>query len=206
MNCFCGASVNPRWPKCLACDRPLTLPEPPSFALPESAKARRFKVTLTSGQVLLHSRPGGLTRQEAIELSKDWGEVAECVPIACEEGPSGKDVMATPVPLDLTLAAATAGLPITAEQFRSFLSQEDLADIAAGLIPVECLCAYAERFLKRLPAPPAGTLVRCADCAHFERIDHPHAGRCAQGHGWYYLWDTDQRQCEDFEAAVEGRP
>jgi TubC N-terminal docking domain len=51
-------------------------------ALPESAKARRFKITLTTGQVLLHSRPGGLTRQEATELSKDWGEVAECVP-AC---------------------------------------------------------------------------------------------------------------------------
>jgi hypothetical protein len=33
--------------------------------------ARRFKVTLTSGEVLLHSRPGGLTRGEAIELSKD---------------------------------------------------------------------------------------------------------------------------------------
>jgi hypothetical protein len=123
--------------------------------LPE-AKARRFKVTLTSGKVLLHSAPSGLTRREAIELSKEWGEVAECVPIACEEGPSGKDVMATPVPLDLTLAAATAGLPITAEQFRSFLSQEDLADIAAGLIPGACLRAYAERFSKCTETPQPG--------------------------------------------------
>jgi hypothetical protein len=49
-------------------------------ALPERAKARRFKVTLKSGGVLLHSAPSGLTRREAIELSKDWGEVAECVP------------------------------------------------------------------------------------------------------------------------------
>jgi hypothetical protein len=80
MNCACGASVNPRWPKCLACDRPLTLPETPSLALPPEAKARRFKVTLKSGGILLHSAPSGLTRREAIELSKDWGEVAECVP------------------------------------------------------------------------------------------------------------------------------
>ena len=154
--------------------------------------ACRFKVTLASGKVLLHSRPGGLTRQEAIELSKDWGEVAECVPVLTQLEVS------KPAPLDLTLAAVTAGLPITAEQFRSFLSQDDLADIAAGLIPVECLRAYAERFSKRLPTPPAGALVCCADCAHFERIDHPHTGKCAQGHGWHWLWDTDQRQCEDF--------
>jgi hypothetical protein len=111
--------------------------------------------------------------------------------------------MATPVPLDLTLAAATAGLPITAEQFRIDLSQDDLADIAAGLIPVECLRAYAERFSKRPPTPPAGALVRCGDCQHFQRIDHPHTGRCAQGHGRHWLWDTDKRQCEDFEAAGE---
>jgi antitoxin (DNA-binding transcriptional repressor) of toxin-antitoxin stability system len=84
MNCLCGASVNPRWPKCLACDRPLTLPETPSLVLPPEAKARRFKVTLKSGGVLLHSAPSGLTRGEAITLSKDWGEVAECVPV--EEG------------------------------------------------------------------------------------------------------------------------
>jgi hypothetical protein len=108
--------------------------------------------------------------------------------------------------LDLALAAATADLPITAEQFRSFLSQDDLTDIAAGLIPVECLRAYAELFSKRLPTPPAGALVRCADCSHFERVDRPHMGRCAQGHGRHWLWDTDKRQCEDFEAAVEGRP
>jgi tubulysin polyketide synthase-like protein len=79
-----------------------------------------------------------------------------------------------PVTLDLTLAAVTAGLPITAEQFRSFLSQEDLADIAAGLIPVECLRAYAERFSKRPPVAVDNDRVRCADCAHFERIDRPH--------------------------------
>jgi hypothetical protein len=54
--------------------------EPPSHC----GRARRWKITTATGQVLLHSSPGGLTRQEAIELSKDWGEVAACVPV--EEG------------------------------------------------------------------------------------------------------------------------
>jgi hypothetical protein len=47
--------------------------------------------------------------------------------------------------------------------------------------------------------------VRCGDCQHFQRIDYPHTGRCAQEHGRHWLWDTDRRECEDFEAAVEGR-
>jgi hypothetical protein len=48
--------------------------------------------------------------------------------------------------------------------------------------------------------------VRCGDCQHFERVDRPHMGRCAKGHGRHWLWDTDRRECADFEAAVEGRP
>ncbi len=53
-----------------------------------------------------------------------------------------------------------------------------------------------------------GNTVQCGDCRHFERADHPHMGRCAKGHGRYWLWDSDERQCEDFEAvaAGEGRP
>jgi hypothetical protein len=154
MNCLCGASVNPRWPKCLACDRPLTLPETPSLVLPSEAKARRFKVTLKSGGVLLHSRPGGLTRGEAIELSKDWGEVAECVPAV-----EGNRV---PVPV---LTQLEVSKPVSLDL----------------------------------------TLVRCADCVHFERIDRPHIGRCTRGHGWYWLWDTDRRRCKDFDEKVPVR-
>jgi hypothetical protein len=53
-------------------------------------------------------------------------------------------------------------------------------------------------------APVTTLPVVCGDCQYFQRIDHPHTGRCAKGHGRYYVWDTDKRQCEDFEAAVEG--
>ena len=47
--------------------------------------------------------------------------------------------------------------------------------------------------------------VRCGDCQHFQRIDHPHMGQCAQGHGRHWLWDTDQRQCEDWLAEPAGK-
>lgn len=40
----------------------------------------------------------------------------------------------------------------------------------------------------------------CGGCIHFERIDHPHLGRCAMGEPEAIagLWDTDQRYCESF--------
>jgi hypothetical protein len=40
--------------------------------------------------------------------------------------------------------------------------------------------------------------VFCRDCAHFERLEHPHLGRCTKGRpgGAVGLWDTDERYCE----------
>src|SRR5437868_4371853 len=61
--------------------------------------------------------------------------------------------------------------------------------------------AYAERFSKRLPVAVDDDRVCCAGCAHFERLDRPHMGRCAAGKGRHWLWDTDRRECKDFEAA-----
>ncbi|QBQ56295.1 hypothetical protein [Nitrosococcus wardiae] len=42
--------------------------------------------------------------------------------------------------------------------------------------------------------------VCCGDCAHFQRIDHPHMGHCVQGEpeGIAGLWDTDRRHCERY--------
>ena len=47
--------------------------------------------------------------------------------------------------------------------------------------------------------------VRCGDCQHFQRMDHPHTGRCAKGHGRHWLWNTDQRQCKDWLAEPAGK-
>ena len=43
-------------------------------------------------------------------------------------------------------------------------------------------------------------VVHCGDCTHFERIDHPHLGHCAEGEREAIagLWDTDQRSCSQW--------
>ncbi|MCU7871347.1 MAG: hypothetical protein KZQ91_01245 [Candidatus Thiodiazotropha sp. (ex Lucinoma borealis)] len=47
---------------------------------------------------------------------------------------------------------------------------------------------------------PRPCSIRCSDCIHFERINHPHLGHCAKGEPEAIagLWDTDQRYCERF--------
>ena len=49
--------------------------------------------------------------------------------------------------------------------------------------------------------------VSCGKCRHFERIGHPHLGRCAQGETEAVagLWDTDRRWCESYTPSL-GNP
>jgi hypothetical protein len=54
------------------------------------------------------------------------------------------------------------------------------------------------------PSEALGPVVRCGDCQHFQRIDHPHMGTCARWHGRFYLWDRDGRRCKDFLNQAEG--
>lgn len=54
---------------------------------------------------------------------------------------------------------------------------------------------------KEVPLPTTDNcLIRCSDCAHFERIDHPHLGHCDKGEPEAIagLWDTDKRCCERY--------
>ncbi len=48
-----------------------------------------------------------------------------------------------------------------------------------------------------IPRPHA---VRCQDCAHFRRTDHPHLGHCAKDEPEAIagLWDIDRRYCERY--------
>ncbi|HET8700662.1 MAG TPA: hypothetical protein VFL97_03235 [Nitrococcus sp.] len=48
-----------------------------------------------------------------------------------------------------------------------------------------------------IPRPHA---VRCSECTHFERIEHPHLGRCAkdQLEPIAGLWNTDWRYCKRY--------
>lgn len=60
---------------------------------------------------------------------------------------------------------------------------------------------YVLQQWQKMPKPVTGDpWVRCGDCAHFQPIDHPHLGHCAQGEpeaiaGLCY---THQRYCGQF--------
>lgn len=47
---------------------------------------------------------------------------------------------------------------------------------------------------------PRPCSIRCGDCIHFERIDHPHLGHCAKGkpEAIAGIWDTDRRYCDRY--------
>jgi hypothetical protein len=59
-------------------------------------------------------------------------------------------------------------------------------------------------FLKRSEEVPEPVTLNhpntCGECAHFERIDHPHLGHCAKGEPEAIagLWDTDRRYCDRY--------
>lgn len=62
--------------------------------------------------------------------------------------------------------------------------------------------AYFLRRAEEVPPPLTGNQwVRCGECQHFRRIDHPNLGHCASGEPEAIagLWDTDRRWCESFE-------
>lgn len=50
---------------------------------------------------------------------------------------------------------------------------------------------------KPIPRPVS---VKCNDCAHFERNNHPHLGHCSKGEpeALAGLWDNDKRDCKYF--------
>lgn len=59
---------------------------------------------------------------------------------------------------DTIIAAAVDGLPITASEFRAWLNPDDLADIAAGRIPVDTVRGYAGEFARQQAAERPLTL------------------------------------------------
>jgi len=63
---------------------------------------------------------------------------------------------------------------------------------------------YFLRQAEEVPAPhDSDYWVRCEECQHFRRIDHPHLGHCASGEpeAIVGLWDTDRRWCESYVQA-----
>jgi len=62
--------------------------------------------------------------------------------------------------------------------------------------------AYCLRRSEEVPKSNLWRVTYCGECAHFERIDHPHLGRCAKGQleALSGSWDTDHRCCVLYHA------
>jgi len=63
--------------------------------------------------------------------------------------------------------------------------------------------AYFLRRSEEAPKPETyPNPIRCRDCAHFQRINHPNLGHCAKGEPEAIagLWDADRRYCKQYEA------
>jgi hypothetical protein len=64
-------------------------------------------------------------------------------------------------------------------------------------VKVLTTCPWCYNRLSNRPIPRPID-VRCADCNHFKRIEHPRLGHCAKGlpEPIVGLWDGDRRHCE----------
>ena len=82
---------------------------------------------------------------------------------------------------------------------------EALALAAADPVGWERLCTHDQAASKpeseEQDTQPLQT-VRCADCQHYQRTNHPHLGHCTLGENEASvgLWDGDRRLCESYRA------
>lgn len=76
-----------------------------------------------------------------------------------------------------------------------------IADVLARCQSDAQARAYCLEQARQIPPPPEPDYTAtCGACRHFQRIDHPNLGHCAQGEPEAIagLWDTDRRWCRLF--------
>ncbi len=58
-------------------------------------------------------------------------------------------------------------------------------------------CPWCRNRIEDKPIPRPHS-IRCGECTHYERTDHPHLGHCAKGEpeATAGLWNTDKRMCD----------
>lgn len=82
---------------------------------------------------------------------------------------------------------------------------EALSLAAADPVGWDRLCTHDQAMWKPEPeewdTQPLET-VRCSDCQHYQRTNHPHLGHCTQGEieAAVGLWGSDRRLCEIYRA------
>ena len=82
-----------------------------------------------------------------------------------------------------------------------------IADVLARCQSDAQARAYCLEQARQIPPPPEPDYTAtCGACRHFQRIDHPNLGHCAQGEpeAPAGLWDTDRRWCMIYEASDHG--
>ena len=82
-----------------------------------------------------------------------------------------------------------------------------IADVLARCQSDAQARAYCLEQARQIPPPPEPDYTAtCGACRHFQRIDHPNLGHCAQGEpeAPAGLWDTDRRWCMKYEASDHG--
>jgi hypothetical protein len=98
----------------------------------------------------------------------------------------------------LVRAADAAG--VSAAALRASLGEDDLQHIAAGRHTADYLAGYAWTLIQTGELRPlAAGDVRCGECRHFQRREHPNLGDCGAGErppGAAGFWDTDKRGCD----------
>jgi len=81
-----------------------------------------------------------------------------------------------------------------------------IADVLARCQSDAQARAFCLEQARQIPPPPEPDYTAtCGACRHFQRIDHPNLGHCAQGEpeAPTGLWDTDRRRCRSFEHAPD---
>ena len=103
-------------------------------------------------------------------------------------------------PLDLRIRTMAERWEYAADELAEALS---LA--AADPVGWERLCTHDQAMWRpeseERDTQPLKT-VRCADCRHYQRTNHPHLGHCTRGEieAAVGLWESDRRLCESYRA------
>ena len=82
-----------------------------------------------------------------------------------------------------------------------------IADVLARCQSDAQARAYCLEQARQIPPPPEPDYTAtCGACRHFQRIDHPNLGHCAQGEPEAIagLWDTTRRRCMKYEVNNHG--
>lgn len=152
-------------------------------------------------------RKGGLTRAatatpatSATHKDVNIGTVAEVATVAVANPAEAQSTS----PYRFAVPAMGAAEETAIRAWLAFIDEHNPDFIAEVLAKCGTDLEARSYFLLRTEEvpllPPPEREITCGDCRHFQRIEHPHIGYCADGRVEAVpgLWDTDRRYCESF--------